>query len=94
MSGNFLFAWMPFRGPPRWPCQVSSMLTYVQPWRISPDLTIARAERSILSWSTASAQQFQLFQPKGGVRQICSPITMRKALRAEPRAFLAPRTTL
>ena len=50
---------------------------------------MARAERSTVSWLTSFPQQFQLFQPSGGVRAMASPARIRRGLSSEPKAFSA-----
>ena len=44
-------------------------------------------------WSTACAQQFQLFHPIGGVSAMRSPQTIRKFLSDCPHALRACRVT-
>src|ERR1017187_6843537 len=56
-----------------------------------PEAARARALRKILSASTWLPQQFQLFQPMGGVRAMVSSTTILNSFSAEPRAFLARR---
>jgi len=56
--------------------------------------TIALALWRTFSSVTEHPQQFQLFQPIGGVRQILSPTSMRRVRSAMPRLFLAVSLTL
>src|ERR1043166_2157889 len=79
--------------PPRFPCQASSILMYVQPCSTNPEAAIARALRSTFSASTRLPQQFQLFQPIGGVRAIVSPTTIRNLFSLAPLVFSARRVT-
>src|SRR6266566_6950851 len=60
---------------------------------MSPDATIPRALRRTLSASTRDPQQFQLFQPIGGVRAISSPTTIRNFFLSDPLPFLARKVT-
>src|SRR6266481_2797066 len=59
-----------------------------------PELTIPRALFRTFSASTRLPQQFQLFQPMGGVRAMVSPTTMRNFFSARPAEFLARRVTV
>jgi len=47
-----------------------------------------------LSASTVSPQQFQEFQPSGGVSAIRSPTSTRKFFSAEPKVFFACNLTV
>src|SRR5438552_13831980 len=51
--------------------------------------TIALAEARTFSASTSLAQQFQLFQPIGGVSAMVSPMTILSFLSSEPLSLLA-----
>ena len=101
MSGNFLLVLIipfasrgwPFSSGsllPGWISQQSSMLMYVQPCCVSPLRTMASAAERTLASSTASAKQFQLFQPSGGVRAMASPQTILNFRCALPRAVCRP----
>src|SRR5712675_113769 len=59
-----------------------------------PELTIPRALLRTFSASTRLPQQFQLFQPMGGVREMVSPTTMQNFFSAPPAAFLARSVTV
>src|SRR4051812_38772350 len=74
--------------------QQSSMFTYVQPCSIKPEDAITSAAARTLSSLTAPAQQFQLFQPIGGVSAMRSPTAMRSGASAVPRALVARSVTL
>ena len=67
------------------------MLTYWKPWAASPLATIASAAARTFASLTAPAQQFQEFQPIGGVSaSLCSPPTMVSLPGALPWAFFTP----
>lgn len=55
---------------------------------------MARAASRTFASSTENPQQFQLFQPMGGVRAICGPIFSNISRSAFPRAFSAVSSTL
>src|SRR5688572_8230082 len=54
---------------------------------------MALAAASVFFWSIWPPQQFQLFQPIGGVSAMVSPTLMRNGLSVVPREFFAERTT-
>ena len=93
MSGNFWLVWIsPLAS--RLPSQQSSMLTYWKPWAARPLATMASAAARTLASLTALAQQFQEFQPIGGVRaSLCWPPTIVNSRLALPRAFLTSIST-
>src|SRR4051812_49429923 len=54
-----------------------------------PELAMPRALRRTFSALTRPPQQFQLFQPMGGVRAIFSPTMILNFFWAEAREFFA-----
>src|ERR1039457_159073 len=59
-----------------------------------PLRTIASAALLTFASETASAKQFQLFQPIGGVSAMWSPQTMRNVFSVEPGKFFARSVTV